>query len=193
MALVFIHVSGPYGVGKTTLLKRIRQEYPDLKYICLDSYENIVKEQLGLKKGWRHHGGWEKYRDQVREIRRRAFKEDMDKYGNKPRKIIMFDTPFEGDDEVEFDVDAEHKILLTRPLEEIVRDRIKRDSAYALKDPERYQELVDHHSDQTKKHMRWNLSYGYQPMTPDQAYEFMKSKLEDKNRAVAAKIANLIY
>lgn len=189
---ILMHISGPFGVGKTTLMRKLVKACPNIWFLELDNYEKDVKKELGLPDKWRRDHGWDKHRDQVRAVRRRRYYEDVCRAKASGKKIILFGNPFEGDDEIEYGIEALEKYVLVRPLSDIVRDRINRDSPDSLKDDKRYQYLTDHHTNQTKKHMSYFLDFGYTPIFAEDLERYVMSKYQSISNIDEDKIAHSI-
>ena len=56
MPRVFMHVTAPSGCGKTTLMEKLANEYPQYEFMDTDELAERASINLGLKVNWQSHG-----------------------------------------------------------------------------------------------------------------------------------------
>jgi hypothetical protein len=187
----FIHISGPFGVGKTTLRSKLRKAFPNIWFIELDNYEKEVRKALDLPEKWRRSNGWEKHKEPVRKVRRDALARDLSQAERDGKVVVLTGNPFEGDDQIEYNIDAKHKFVLVRPLDDIARDRLNRDNPEVAEGTPRHEELINHHKAQTAKHMKFHIDYGYEPITPEDAEIEVSKLLEGRDYRIAKRLIGM--
>mgnify|MGYP003335777811 CR=1 FL=1 len=180
---VFMHIGGPAGSGKTSLLEEIEAKYPQIICKDLDEFDQEAEEILGLNPNWKGSEElWERWGEESYRI-----KQDLlDRFisSHLDQKIILAGIESEG--EYSLQIYPQHSILLDTSAAESLSRRIKRDKEIAgnsgfWDDPESLESELQ----ENEKIIQDLTSSGYLSLSPDQVMELIDKEMNNLDKLAA--------
>lgn len=169
---ILAHVAGPAGVGKTTLMNRIKRDFPQILVLDLDKLDDLGTRKSNFPQNWKFSGAWtpEKMAQShgFRQVGLDKFVYNAQRMG---KKVVLFGIYLEADTEYKFD--TPNRILITRPINDIVRDRIARDTSWIKSMGMDYEKETQDYRRQAEEEINLLKQHGYREMSIDQAYNYI--------------------
>ena len=134
---IFMHVTAYTGCGKTTLMRKLRDEYPQYEFKDLDDFGDSASQELGWPLDWQSKG-WSQEKQEQRD--RTANKQIYQFVQRSSKPVVFFGIhhdSFEGQQPSEALLfRAQHKILLGVPPEVCAERKFGRDRKRASVQPD---------------------------------------------------------
>lgn len=122
---IFMHIGGPSGSGKSSLMERIEDLYPEIVCKDLDEFDEAASESMGLPVGWKRDASlWTQEIEDAQFLMRQNLLDKLIRE-NSGKKIILVGHHTEWSKSLKFN--AKYKVLLNTSPEESLQRRIKRD------------------------------------------------------------------
>lgn len=171
---VYMHIDGPSGAGKTTLMNKIKKLNLNIAIEDLDEFDDQASKNINLPQGWKQDS-WDEFKEEFYEEKQRI----LEKYikENNKKKIILVGINNEGDKSLKFN--ADHKILIDTKPEEALERRIRRDKSLIEKGHKGYQ--FWEREDDLKSELQESIKIvedlknnNYIPMSPEDILNFIR-------------------
>lgn len=179
---VLAHIAGPAGVGKTTLMNKIKSSFPQVSVVDLDEFDKFANRKQNLTWNWRDTIDWNGA-GQNQFAKSHVYRQGgMDKFVNNSKNMkrltILFGIHLE--DSTEYKFHTSNRLYLMRPVADIVKDRVKRDGDHYrnMGQPFDEKEAYVNFTKDVNDVVSQLQAKGYEPLPIGNAFNYISSLIQ---------------